>query len=128
VVLKKNYKILVIDDEAYIRRMLDLKLKKRGFQVITATNGEEGLKFFEKHRPHVVITDIKMPKIDGRGFCEQTNSLKQARPFLTIVVSCSVTEAELKWLRKMEETTFFEKPFSPSKLLECIDQYIEKQS
>jgi CheY-like chemotaxis protein len=125
--LKKNKKILVIDDEAYIRRVLELKLKKRGFQVITATNGDEGLKSFEKHRPHVVITDIKMPKIDGRGFCEQTNALKQQRPFLTIVISCSVTDTELKWLKNMDETTYFEKPFSPSKLLDCIDRYIDKQ-
>jgi DNA-binding response OmpR family regulator len=122
--LRKKKKILVIDDEAYIRRVLELKLKKRGFQVITATNGEEGLKYFKKHHPHVVITDIKMPKIDGRGFCEQTNVLKQKRPFLTIVISCSLGGEELKWLEKMDQTIFFEKPFSPTKLLDYIDSHM----
>ena len=119
----KNKKVLIIDDEPYIRRVIELKLKNRGYQVFTATNGVEGLNCFKKYKPQVVVTDINMPKMDGKAFCELTNEFKKKRPFLTIIMSCSVPLDGLQWVDKMQETSFFEKPFSPSKLLDCIDQY-----
>ena len=125
--MRKNKKILIIDDEAYIRRVIELKLKRRGYQVFTASDGAEGLKEFKKHEPDVVITDVMMPEIDGREFCEQTNAVKKDRPFLTIVISCSLPEHRSEWLTKMDETLFFEKPFSPSRLLDRIDQYFSVQ-
>jgi OmpR family response regulator RpaB len=121
--LREGKKVLIIDDEHYIRRVIELKLKKRGYQVITATNGEEGLECFQKHQPDAVITDIRMPRLDGKTFCELTNPVKKNRPFLTIVISCSVTRDDFKWLEGMDEALFFEKPFSPSKLLDSLDRY-----
>jgi CheY-like chemotaxis protein len=121
---KDNKKVLIIDDEAYIRRVIELKLKKRGYQVITARNGEEGLDRFKTHQPDIVITDIKMPKMDGMAFCERTNDLKKERPFLTIIITCSMPGEGWRRLDKMDETLLFEKPFSPSRLLDCIDRYL----
>ena len=126
--MNKNKKVLIIDDEPYIRRVIELKLKARRYQVITATNGEEGLHFFKKHKPQVVVTDIKMPKMDGRAFCELTNKFKKKRPFLTIIVTCNIADDCWKWIENMDETVFMEKPFSPSKLLDCIDQYFAIQT
>ncbi|MCG2776609.1 MAG: response regulator, partial [Desulfobacterales bacterium] len=75
--MNKNKKVLIIDDEPYIRRVIELKLKARGYQVITATNGVEGLNCFKKYKPQVVVTDINMPKMDGKVFCELTNEFKK---------------------------------------------------
>lgn len=121
---KNNRKILIIDDEAYIRRVIELKLKKKGYQVITAKNGAEGLNSFKVHQPDVVVTDIKMPVMDGLEFCRQTNPLKKVRPFLTVIVTCSMTENGWQWIDDMDDTLFFEKPFSPSRLLDAIDNYL----
>jgi CheY-like chemotaxis protein len=121
--VKDNKKVLIIDDEAYIRRVIELKLKKRGYQVITARNGKEGLDRFKTLQPDIVITDIKMPKMDGLTFCELTNDLKKERSFLTIIITCSMPGEGWKRLDKMNETLFFDKPFSPAKLLDCIDRY-----
>ncbi len=121
--MNKNKKVLIIDDEPYIRRVIELKLKNSGYQVITASNGVEGLNCFKKYKPQVVVTDINMPKLDGKAFCELTNEFKKKRPFLTIIMSCSIPLDGLQWIDKMQGTRFFEKPFSPSKLLDCIDQY-----
>ncbi|MBU4426330.1 MAG: response regulator [Proteobacteria bacterium] len=126
--MNKNKKVLIIDDEPYIRRVIELKLKARGYQVITATNGVEGLNCFKKYKPQVVVTDINMPKMDGKVFCELTNEFKKKRPFLTLIVTCSVPLGGLQWIDKMDETMFFEKPVSPSKLLDCIDQYFGVQT
>lgn len=126
--MKQNKKVLIIDDEAYIRRVIELKLKKQGYQVFTARNGEEGLNLFKTHQPEVVITDLKMPKLDGKGFCELTNAFKKQRTFLTIIISCSIPGDGMEWVDGLQDTLFLEKPFSPSKLLTCIDQYFEEQN
>ena len=126
--MNKNKKVLIIDDEPYIRRVLELKLKKQGYQIFSAKNGEEGLSCFKTEQPDVVITDINMPKMDGKVFCEMTNEFKKKRSFLTIIVTCSVPLDGLQWVDKMQETRFFEKPFSPSKLLDCIDEYFGAQT
>jgi PAS domain S-box-containing protein len=58
-------KILVIDDEDSIRKLLSLSLTHKGYEVITAEDGETGIEAFEEERPPIVLTDIKMPGIDG---------------------------------------------------------------
>ncbi len=122
-----NKKALVIDDEGPIRRVIEMKLKNRGFQVVTACNGQEGLSLIETQRPDVVITDIMMPILDGKTLCEQTNGLKIDRPFLTIVITCRISPEERHWVDKMQDTVLMEKPFSPSKLLERVEQYFGSQ-
>ncbi|PXF54983.1 MAG: hypothetical protein C4B57_05095 [Deltaproteobacteria bacterium] len=58
-------KVLVIDDERPILKMLDLYLSSEGYEVLTADNGEKALEIFEKQHPKLVLTDIKMPGMDG---------------------------------------------------------------
>jgi DNA-binding response OmpR family regulator len=115
--------VLIIDDEPHIRRVVELKLKQRGYQVLQAQDGEEGLDLIHRHCPDVVITDIMMPKLDGKALCQQTNRLKKERSFLTLIITCRISPQDKIWINKMQETLFMEKPFSPSRLLECIDRY-----
>ena len=68
--MENNKSVLVIDDEAHIRRVIELKFKNQGYRVSTATNGEEGLELIKAEEPDVVITDIMMPKLDGKALCE----------------------------------------------------------
>jgi len=121
--LQAPKKILVIDDEAYIRRVIELKLSKRGYEVITASNGREGLELIATKMPDAVITDVMMPEMDGRTLCERTDGLKRERPFLTVIITCRILPEERDWLVHMHDTLFMEKPFSPSRLAQCIDQY-----
>lgn len=121
--MKINKNVLVVDDDAHIRRVIELKLKKAGYQVFLASNGEDGLNFIKTHQPDVVITDIIMPKMDGRTLCLETNALKKENPFLTLVITCSISFNEKLLLNEMQNTMFMEKPFSPSRLLDCIDNY-----
>ena len=58
-------KILLVDDEEGIRKVLGISLTDSGYDVLTAENGEQALKLFSQHAPPIVLTDIKMPGIDG---------------------------------------------------------------
>ena len=123
--MKKMMKILIVDDEAYIRRVLELKLKNKGYEVITAVNGAEGLEKLKLYDPDVVITDIKMPAMDGRALCEKINNSNNDKPYLIIVVTCSVSDGNLRWINNMRDTLLLEKPFSPSRVLDAIEGYIK---
>jgi len=122
--LEANKKVLIVDDEAAIRRVLEFKLKNSGYRVLIAKNGAQGLELIKTHQPDAVITDIMMPEMDGQQLCEQSNPLKQDRPFLTIVVTCRIAQDEQQWINQLQDTLFMEKPFSPARLVECIDQYL----
>jgi DNA-binding response OmpR family regulator len=124
--LGDNKKVLVIDDDAQIRRLVELKLKKRGYDVVIAMNGEEGLRAIESQKPDAVVTDIVMPKLDGETLCKRTDHLKKQRPFLTIVMTNRISPDDRNWVKEMEDTRLMEKPFSPTRLLDCIDEYFRR--
>jgi DNA-binding response OmpR family regulator len=124
--LGNNKKILVIDDDAQIRRVVELKLKNRGYEVLMAMNGQEGVSLIKSQQPDAVVTDIVMPKLDGQTLCKQTNPLKKQRPFLTIVMTNRISPDDRNWVKDMQDTELMEKPFSPTRLLGCIDEYFRR--
>jgi len=58
-------KILIVDDEAYIRRLYRDELREEGYDVLSAGGGEEALQMFDRERPDVVVLDIRLPDRDG---------------------------------------------------------------
>ena len=121
--MDRRKRILVVDDEAPIRRVLELKLKNGGYEVLLAEDGEAGRRVIETEKPDAVVSDINMPRMDGKQLCEATNHLKRERTFLTIIMTARIIHDEEQWISAMQDTVFMEKPFSPSAVLERIDQY-----
>ena len=72
---KKEIKILLVDDEPDILEIIGYNLSSEGYQVITASNGKEGVKMTKKHNPHLIILDVMMPEMDGIEACEQIRKL-----------------------------------------------------
>jgi PAS domain S-box-containing protein len=77
------HKILLIDDEEPVRKMVGLYLRSKGYDVITAPDGRTGIELFQKERPAIVLTDIKMPGMDG---IEVLRRVKQINPETEVVV------------------------------------------
>lgn len=126
--MENSTKILIVDDEAYIRRVVELKLKNKGYEVISAANGNEALEKFKSHNPEIVITDIKMPGMDGRALCEQIKKVEDNKPCLIIIVTCSVSDGNLQGIEKTDDTLVLEKPFSPSRILDIVNEFIENRN
>jgi PAS domain S-box-containing protein len=74
---------MLIDDEEAILRVLSMSLKSDGYEVLTATNGEIGLQIFEQEKPDVVLTDIKMPQMDG---LEVLRQIKKCNPDTEVII------------------------------------------
>lgn len=79
--------ILVVDDERAIVQMLRMFLEDEGYQVMTAHNGEEGLRCLEKVRPAIILCDLMMPVLDGRQLCRRLQSDPHYRAIPFILMS-----------------------------------------
>jgi two-component system NtrC family sensor kinase len=101
-------RILVIDDEDSIRRLLALSLGHKGYEVIVSEDGEKGIAAFEKTRPPMVLTDIKMPGMDG---IEVLRAIKQLNPDTEVIVITGHGEMEsaIRSLQ-LEASDFINKP------------------
>ena len=106
-------KVLVVDDEASIRRILDTRLSMIGYSVITASDGEEALSLFRKETPNLVILDVMMPKLDGYGVCQEIRKTSDV-PIIMLTalgdVADRITGLELG------ADDYVIKPFSPKEL------------
>ncbi|MFA5904473.1 MAG: response regulator, partial [Desulfobacula sp.] len=77
-------KILIIEDEARMRRVLQLVLETKGYLVETATNGEDGILKWKTFQPDVVFTDLKMPKADGMEVLKHRNLKYPQTPLIIL--------------------------------------------
>jgi len=84
--------ILIIDDEKPTLSMFQLFLKAYGYRVLVAENGREGLEIFEREQPAIVLTDVKMPGIDGLAVLQQ---IRERRPRTQVIVITGHGDADL---------------------------------
>jgi two-component system KDP operon response regulator KdpE len=107
-------RILVVDDEPQIRRMLRASLQSSGYDVVLASDGADGFKAFEAARPDLIITDLAMPAMNG---LELTRAVR--RLATTPIIVLSVRDADTMKVNALDEGAddYLTKPFSMPELL-----------
>lgn len=114
-------RVLIADDEATVRRVMQIGLRAGGHDVFVADNGATALAQIEARLPDVLVTDIEMPRMNGRQLCEAIEQRYPGRRF-PIFVLTSLTEREHRsWSSTMHDLYFLEKPISIRTLLGRID-------
>lgn len=106
-------KILVVDDEASIRRILETRLKMVGYEVATAADGEEALELFSKFNPDLIILDVMMPKLDGYGV---TREIRRSSDTPIIILTALGDVSERITGLELGADDYVIKPFSPKEL------------
>ncbi len=113
-----NQQILIIDDDPIMLELFSTVLSEQGYNVDTAANGEDGIKKIDANKYHLILTDIKMPKISG---IQVSHHIKKEKDSLTPVVGMSGTP----WLADEKDfDAFVSKPFERTKLLQVIRKLI----
>ena len=106
-------KILVADDEASIRRILETRLKMVGYDVVVAEDGEEAVNLFNKTNPDLVVLDVMMPKMDGYGV---TREIRRTSDVPIIILTALGDVSERITGLELGADDYVIKPFSPKEL------------
>lgn len=107
------WKVLVVDDEASIRRIVAFRLQQAGYQVLTASNGVEALEIFNQTLPDLVIIDLMMPEMSG---FELTEQIRKKSYVPLIILSAANDEPSIVKGLEYGADDFVKKPFSPLEL------------
>jgi len=111
-------KILVAEDDHYIREGLKALLEREGYQVMLAADGEEALEFFKSQKPDFMLLDIMMPLMDGYSVCREVRKLDRDVP--VIFLSAKAEEIDRVVGLELGADDYIAKPFGTSEVIARI--------
>ena len=112
-------RVLIVDDDRFITRVLRMKLEQEGFQVFVAHNGSEGFAQVMKYKPQVVVTDLNMPIMNGWELCTQINQVPDSKPHIIITTSL-IEHKERQRVKEFSNAQLVDKPVSPKEICNLI--------
>lgn len=118
-------KILVVDDEAAVRRILETRLSMVGYEIVTATDGEEALQVFAREQPDLVVLDVMMPNGDGYFTCKE---LRKDSDVPIIMLTALGDVADRITGLQIGADDYLVKPFSPKELEARINTVLRRLS
>lgn len=114
-------KILVVDDEQVIRILFDRLLSRKGYEVILAENGQEGLELLQREHPHAVILDLKMPGMDGIAVLQHIRLVDRKIPVI-VLTGARILEQQID---ASGVTEFLEKEFALYRLVDSLQRHLK---
>jgi two-component system alkaline phosphatase synthesis response regulator PhoP len=119
-------KVLVVDDEEYIQHILNFSFGAEGYEVVTASDGEEGVSKAREEKPDIIVMDIMMPKMDGYEACKQIKTDPQTKDIPVILLTAKGRDADRKLGTEVGADDYVVKPFSPGRLIERVEGIMKK--
>lgn len=119
------HKILVVDDDPYILMSLEFLMKKNGYEVMVARNGEEALDILNTAIPDIVLLDIMMPDVNGYDICKHIKSTKTLKSSKVIFMSAKTKDSDIKKGYELGASLYVKKPFSTRELVKDIKGLLE---
>ena len=116
--------VLVVDDEANILLSLEFLMKKAGYDVRTARDGEEALAEMRKARPDLVLLDIMMPKRNGFDVCETIRANPEWKDVRVIMLTAKGRDAEREKGLAVGADDYITKPFSTREVVERVSGWL----
>ena len=110
----EDRKILVVDDDPKIVKLVEHSLRREGYQVFAAVNGSQALEMVEKFRPDLVVLDLMLPEIDGFEVCKR---IKSRQDIPIIILSARGEEVDKVVGFTLGADDYQTKPFSPTELM-----------
>lgn len=117
--------ILIVDDEKNIAISVDYLLRREGYQVSVAHDGEEGLRLIQSDRPDLVLLDIMMPKLNGFQVCEAVRQDPALAGIRIVMLTAKGRDAEKEKGLALGADAYITKPFSTRELVSQIKALLE---
>lgn len=118
-------KVLIVDDSATSCLFMTRALQKAGCNVITASNGNDGMTKALSERPHCVILDVVLPGgLSGYGICRQLRALDPERNLSIIMVSTKNTSLDQNWGLRQGADRYLPKPFTGEILVQTVGEVL----
>ncbi len=117
--------LLIVDDEPHVRHMLDYKLVRAGFSVITATNGVDALRLVREHHPDLMVTDLQMPGGDGLSLCMKLSEQPDTATIPVIMLTARGYKVPPSDMVRTNIKSLVPKPFSPRELLAQVQELLD---
>jgi two-component system alkaline phosphatase synthesis response regulator PhoP len=112
--------ILVVDDEPALLRLMAFVLQKQGYEMVTATNGEEALEIVAERHPDLVVLDIMMPRRDGYQVAEEMRATPALADIPIVMLSAKAQEEDIERGIEAGVNTYVTKPFAPEQLTRIV--------
>lgn len=122
----KGHTILLVDDEQDILNFLSYNLKKEGYKVFTASNGEDGVKMVQQIHPSLILMDIMMPKMDGIEACQVIRKdLNISQPIIAFLTSRSEDYSQIAGFEAGADD-YITKPVRPRLLISKVESLLRR--
>ena len=116
-------KVLVVDDDANIVKLIKLYLEKEDYAVVTASNGIEALDVYKRENPSIIVLDIMMPQLDGNGVCREIRKTSDV-PIIMLTAKGETFDKVLSL--ELGADDYIVKPFEPKELVARIKAILRR--
>lgn len=120
-------KVLIIDDSATSSLFMSTALRRAGYSVSTAVNGDEGIAKALQERPHCLLLDVVLPGASGFSICRKLRSMDPYHTLSIIIVSSKNTKMDLAWGLRQGADRYLPKPFSEETLLQTVAEVLSQR-
>ena len=115
-------KILIVDDEPDVLKVIIFRLKKMGYEVISAVDGEGVLDLIKKEKPDFIFLDLRLPKISGSEICLSIKNDQELRCIPVIIITASSDKIK-EIAKECKADGYILKPFNPDELISKIKSF-----
>jgi DNA-binding response OmpR family regulator len=119
-------KVLIVEDEKDIIKMLEYNLKKEGFRTITCNNGEDAIDLTKKEKPDIILLDLMLPGIDGLEVCKTLKKEEKTSSISIVMLTAKVQESDKIVGLELGADDYITKPFSPRELIARIKAILRR--
>ena len=118
-------KILIVDDQKDVLKVLDKRLSGAGYLVIKAENGKDALLLAKAERPNLIVLDVIMPEMDGAETAAILKKDPETKDIPVIFLTCLFTEKDEKEGHLVGGKYFVAKPYNPNEMLEIVSKFLK---
>lgn len=121
-------RLLFVDDEPDILKVIKFRFEKLGYEVLTAVNGQEALDRTQKEMPDLILLDLRLPVINGYDVCKRIKSDEKLKHIPVIIFTASVGKNMEEKTRELGADGYVTKPFEPEVLMEKIKKLLKEEA